>query len=606
MSFLDKYISGKKWKPTQQPRSLNVVKANTWDEQKFKQVRLFRQVDDLVEELETLHDDEVEQPARLVMDLFMLAYKGYPQIRTKKELDRSVKVNKQIVDILQDLPDLKALQQFSGGDPVMSLTAVQALAPHVIKLLEEAVPPPPPEPDPNEQADEQQQASQQPQQGQPDDSPADEPDASPDPDGQAQAGAGQSGDEQQDDPDGQQQGQEQSAAGDPGDSDDDDDDNSSEGEKSQSGTPDADADTDPDEGAGQGEGDPDDDAEGDPDDDEGDDESDEDEDDFDPDDWDEEPEAIDPDQARDALAKALGEAKDEIQDLCEAEQSIAGSEAGKWATDADPAERMSVLRRLKQMKKLLDSVGRMSRLALGIHATNITPSEHEMYGVQMGSNMTRILPHQFALLGHDATKPEFYKRYANRELLEWKMRGKERAGKGPIVALVDKSDSMGWGGNRMHWALACTESIRQIAEKEQRDVFVQFFDGYLSQPYFFPKGKGTPPEVLEVLSVRPSGGTSFMPPCDKAMEIIEQAPEFERADIVMITDGEGRTTPGWVEEFNATKERLGVRMFGLFIGSPNEFHQYAGPSSALAQISDHLIPVQELTIDAAQELFREF
>lgn len=600
MSFLDRFTHGE-WKPSKQPRSLNVVKANNWDVQAYKKVRLVREVDSLVEELEAMHD--LEEAARLVQDLWMLGYKGFPQIRKKKELSRKVKVNKQIIDILRDLPDLDALQRYSGGDPALSLMAVEILAPHVKKLLEEAEPPPPPPPAPSQQdSDDSEDSEQQPQ--------------TPPPASQAPQP-----DDQQDSSDEDEQGQGQGQPGQPGEQGDD----SEPGEQGQSGQgspSDPDDDTDGDDAEvdedGEGEGDPSDD-EGDFDDeadDEGDfdDEADEDDEgdedgdgegDFDPEDWDDEQDAIDPAQAEVALAKALSEAKDTVRELRDAERSM-GSEAGQWAANADPAERMSVLNRLKHMKKLVDLVGRFQRFALGQYATKITPSEHEMYGVKLGANIPRIMPHQFALLGNDKTKVEFYKRYANRELLEWKMRGKERAGKGPIVALVDKSDSMGWGERPMDWAVACVAGIRQIAEKEQRDMFVQFFDGNLSKTFAFPKGKASPPEVLELLSVAPSGGTVFMPPCNKAIEVISKAPEFDRADIVMITDGAGNTTPEWIAQFKADKERLGVRMFGVFIGSASDFKNYAGPSSALAQISDHLIPVQELTIDSAREMFREF
>ena len=145
MSFLDQFANNR-WRPEKPARSFTVVKANSWDEATYTGgARSIPALDAMVEELMVL--DGLDRSPELVQDLFMLAYKGFPQLRTKRELDTSVKVNKQIVDILADLPDLSVLQQFSGGDVALSLVALEKLIPAVKELLKNAAPPPPPEPD---------------------------------------------------------------------------------------------------------------------------------------------------------------------------------------------------------------------------------------------------------------------------------------------------------------------------------------------------------------------------------------------------------------------------------------------------------------------------
>ena len=434
-----------------------------------------------------------------------------------------MKVNKQIVDILADLPDLSVLQQFSGGDVALSLVALEKLIPAVKELLKNAAPPPPPEPD-----------KDQPEQPEPSDGDKGEPGSS----------EGESG----------EPGRPEGEPGEPG-----------EGQEADEGEPNGDDD----------------------------------------DSWDDEPASIDPAQAEAILAKGMEDAKEAAEQIRTQELSF-GSEAGEWAADADPATRLATLDRMKHMKRLLDLVGRMTRFAMGEYANRITPSEHEMYGVRMGNQMQRILPHQFALLGHPATKVEFFRRYSGGELLEWKMRGKQRAGKGPVVILVDRSDSMSWGQDRMSWAVAVAESMRRIAAKQGRDVYVQFFNSALSNAFHFPKGKADLPDILDMLSVQANGGTSFTQPCDKAMQVISAAKDFEKADIVLITDGAAKADAGWVERFLASKQQHGVRVFSVFIGTGAEAATWASPSSTLGAISDHLLPVQDLTIDAVHTMYREF
>ena len=520
MSFLDQFAAGG-WQPDKPARAFDVVKSNTWDRSAYRdEARSIPALDAMIEELMVL--DGLEYSPELVRDLWMLAYKGFPQVRGKAELDRKVKVNKQIVDILANNPDLKVLQQYSGGDVALSLVALEKLIPAVKELLENAVPPPPQdsESDPDGKPDEGEQGGQQDGQGEQ----------------EQQGGAGQEGGEPGDEPgmDGQSDGQ-------PGE---------------------------PDE-----------------------------------DEWGDEPDPIDPAQAEAILAKGMEDAKDAAQEI-HAQESSFGPEGGEWAANADPATRLATANRMKSMKRLLDMVGRIVRFALGDYDNRVTPSENEMYGVQLGSHMQRLLPHQFALLGHPVTKVEFYRRYSAGELLEWKMRGSERVGKGPLVILADHSLSM--KGERMTWAVGVVEAMRRIAAKEGRDVYVQFFNGRLTNAFHFPKGKGDLPTILDMLSVQAAGGTSFTQPCDRAMQIISQAGEFEKADIVLVTDGAAKADAGWVQAFLAAKQQHGVRMFSVFIGTHSDSLTWASPTSALGLISDHLIPVQDLTIDAVQDLYRTF
>lgn len=520
-NFLDRFKTGGWKRPVEKKKSKHVVRSNEWDKRAFKSVRSVKTVDSTIDELMVMHD--VEQAPELIEDAFMLAYKGSPQLREPKELDKSVKRNKQIVDALSELPDLTALQQYSSGDEVMSLFAVERMAPAIKELLE-MEPEPPIGPGGGK---------------------GDGPEGPEGPEGPGGGGTGDG----------------------PGD---------------QKGTP--------------TEGDPDNKAEQDGEKDN----SDADDNDKSEDDWKTPP--LDPNTVTDILAKALEEAKEDIEDLKDMETSI-GAEAGEWLNDASPADRIAMVERLKKMRDLLELVGRMKRFATAERSTRVTPAEHEMFDVELGDKLRRILPHQFALLGNDATKPEFYRKFSEQELLQWKMRGTENAGKGPVVILVDKSGSM-WNG-RMEWALAVTEAMRRIAKDEGRDVYVQFFDYGLSRPFHFPKGKGDLPTILEMLSVRADGGTAFEQPLDKAMEIISSAPEFSQADIVMITDGGANPHNSWVEDFNTNRQQAGVRVFGLFIGTEYEAQHYASPESALGRVSDHVIPVTELTLDAAKEAFKE-
>jgi len=67
--------------------------------------------------------------------------------------------------------------------------------------------------------------------------------------------------------------------------------------------------------------------------------------------------------------------------------------------------------------------------------------------------------------------------------------------------------------------------------------------------------------------------------------------------VVLITDGECQVGPDWLERFRREKRRLDFSLFSILID--------VGPSSSatLAQLSDRVTSVSQLTDDAARDLF---
>lgn len=308
------------------------------------------------------------------------------------------------------------------------------------------------------------------------------------------------------------------------------------------------------------------------------------------------------------IEEALEKVGDEVQEIDNVRQGI-GVDTDEWR-QMDPSIRFKLVDLLQtpQMKALADMMGRMTRFAIGQQASKIIDVPHEVYDVGTGDELQYLLQSEYAMLAHPLLKAEFYRRYSEKELLVYKLRGKTEAGKGPIVVGCDRSGSMGMRGNApMNWAIAVVESLRRICRVQNRDFGASFFDTQIVREFSFPKGKVDDwNEVMDMLSVRPGGGTEFMQTLDKLMEKATDAYDENgenRADIVFVTDGWANLSDAWVERFLAEKERVGCRVWGIFISGASDVSSTSTPLRTLETFSDVVIPLGDLKHDSLGQVF---
>ena len=313
---------------------------------------------------------------------------------------------------------------------------------------------------------------------------------------------------------------------------------------------------------------------------------------------------LDDDLAR-AVNQAMREATDEVDELQGLRRGI-GLEDGEWR-QMSPAERIAMAGRLNtpEMKQIADMVGRMKRFAMGQQATKIADVPHAPVGVEQGNDLRHLLASEYALLDDPETEWMFYQRYLDKELLQYKLQGTEKAGKGPIVACIDKSYSM--NGRPFAWAMGVAEALRRICQTQQRDYFATFFGSNNDHHDFdFPKGQADFARVMEFLSCDANGGTQFDGVLEKALARISAQHDegLGRADIVFITDGQAHLSDEWLKSFNEERERVGCRIFGVYIGGARDMYSNSGAATGvLQQFSDFIIPISDLSVESVRDIF---
>ena len=280
---------------------------------------------------------------------------------------------------------------------------------------------------------------------------------------------------------------------------------------------------------------------------------------------------------RATLRRATREARDAVQ---EAESSLEGlsSPLGFSASGtatvkgAGPADLKSIREahshlqssdRLRQIAKL---AGRMERVAATKAKSKIKPGVGEIHGIDLGSDLARLLPSELVNLKRPRLRLALLARLQERRALTYGMTGREPQGRGPIVVLLDESSSMR-DDDRDIWSKAVCLALLSTATKQKRAWHLIAFNGSITREVDIPPGKGTSAKIQEALDHQCRGGTDFNAPVRRACEVIRTSKTMKQADVIIITDGEDELEPDAVEEVTALTRTEGVSWFVVGIGS---------------------------------------
>ncbi|MBI3784603.1 MAG: hypothetical protein HY270_14510, partial [Deltaproteobacteria bacterium] len=218
-----------------------------------------------------------------------------------------------------------------------------------------------------------------------------------------------------------------------------------------------------------------------------------------------------------------------------------------------------------KLKKLAQMVGRMRTQALTLRQKLFERSNEEMYEVGLGDELSRLLPQELLALRHPLLRRDFNRRFLDRSLAQYSLRGLESKGRGPMIVCIDGSSSM--SGDKEIWAKAVSLTLLDIAQRQRRlfrsicfssvDTPLQILDLDRQLRYVADMN-----QVFALAEYFPGGGTDFQKPLDAALECLHES-QFKRGDIVFITDGECRVDPTWLVAFKRAKVDLAFSLLSV-------------------------------------------
>jgi uncharacterized protein with von Willebrand factor type A (vWA) domain len=296
--------------------------------------------------------------------------------------------------------------------------------------------------------------------------------------------------------------------------------------------------------------------------------------------------------ARTACGKAAEEA-DKTNEMIQAFAYGVGTGKPQYASPSMKKDVAAKLQNNYHLKRIAELAGRMRRIASEKQKQKTKHGVDELADITVGDDLARLIPAEIAKLSHPMLKRDFQKKYLEKSLLQYKLRGKERKGRGPLVVCIDESGSM--SGSRDVWAKAVSLALLQIAQQQNRKYAMIHFDSRVTRIDRFDK-KAEFADIMDAVCHFTNGGTNFDEPLSKAQQIIVEEKDFKQADIIFLTDGSCEVDNNWLKIFNQARKDQEFHVISVVISDY---------SDSCNKFSDKVIHIDDITNDddALQAMF---
>lgn len=249
-----------------------------------------------------------------------------------------------------------------------------------------------------------------------------------------------------------------------------------------------------------------------------------------------------------------------------------GLEESEYYMKSGYQEKMQLLDQLRsnsKLKEIANLAGKYKRFAKSLQKQQIKYGTDSIHNVVLGDDLGKILPSELMKLSNNTLKNLFKIDFLEKKMLQYEYLGKEKVGKGAIIACIDSSGSM--EGIAEVWAKAVALGLLEIARIGKRDFYVIHFDSSDKSRLhtnYFPKDKNLDlNEMIDMAEFFSSGGTLFEPPLELAQDLIMKEKQFSKADIIFITDGESAVTQSWLKNYLAWKKQNNVKIYSVLINT---------------------------------------
>lgn len=189
---------------------------------------------------------------------------------------------------------------------------------------------------------------------------------------------------------------------------------------------------------------------------------------------------------------------------------------------------------MSQVERVARLAGRMYVALRGAQARKIHGVPSEVYSVEQGNDLARLLPAEQVLLTEPVLEIAALERIASRRASQYAVRGTTKVSKGPLVIALDESGSM--GGERNEWAKAAAVALSRVATEEKRPVSVVH---YSTSTVIQPLPAGDTEALLKMIRHFLGKGTAIGLALGVAVQQVRELAQKGQkgADIILVTDG---------------------------------------------------------------------
>lgn len=303
------------------------------------------------------------------------------------------------------------------------------------------------------------------------------------------------------------------------------------------------------------------------------------------------------DSMKPQVDKAIDRAHQSAKDTQEAMSQLAGSEAGKGIALNDLQQKRNLAKKLSNnpgLKQLVRKLGALRQAwADRKRAQKAHTNYSDIVGAKFSDEVIKAFPAEIALAATGQGRALFAVKYSQKTLLtkDYEAKVKE-VDKGPVVMYIDISGSM--AGESELWSKAIAYVVAEECLKQNRATHIHLFDTVIQKSIHLQKDRADNEKLLNfVLGWTTKGGTSFCSVIDHALSKINFV---EKADILMITDGNAEVSDPFVRRLNAFKNEHGVQWNSFCIGKQ---------ARVLREFSDHVHTVDPTDDPQSAALFQD-
>lgn len=238
------------------------------------------------------------------------------------------------------------------------------------------------------------------------------------------------------------------------------------------------------------------------------------------------------------------------------------------------------------------------------HTVRVPDMPGQTRGIHRSDRIARMLPSEAMLLGHPKLRLLWHARRAERTLLTYEdddrmsevrlhqsLTNQPRPGTqpatkavaGPILLCVDTSGSMQGGAEAVAKAVVLEAMRSAHAQQRACHVFAFGGAGEIIERELALNTAGIA-QLTDFLGQAFRGGTDICGPLERVLSKMEDV-RWQRADLLIASDGEFGATPEVAARLDAVKQALGLRVQGILIGDRETL--------GLMEVCDHIYPVRD-------------
>ncbi|MGL5625137.1 VWA domain-containing protein [Cetobacterium sp.] len=251
---------------------------------------------------------------------------------------------------------------------------------------------------------------------------------------------------------------------------------------------------------------------------------------------------------------------------------------------------LALVKEMEKNQKIKEVIKRLGRNYISnekkLKPKVLKRNNNEILGIYKSDDLARLLPSELTNFESEELEYLFYSKFFEKSLLTYEIVSKEHKynskeekeyinleNKGPAIVCLDTSGSM--NGMPILKAKALLLSISKMLEKESRSLYIIIFGDKGETKELNISNESEINQILSFLNSGFNGGTDFETPLEKAIDIIKNLKDYNRADILMITDGLCELSDKFIKKLEQKKLNLGINIYTIICGKDSINDRYS-------------------------------